>query len=108
MALELDGKSFQERFPPRPVTVPCLNCHKRKGATMRTDTAADWVTTFGRSRATRMNIAEFKTELARLIKKGITAGLSSDDIVDELTEAAEAWRIHEYDPVGDVIASHRP
>jgi hypothetical protein len=52
-----------------------------------------------------MNIAEFKTELARLIKKGITAGLSSDDIVDELTEAAEAWR---YDPVGDVIASHRP
>jgi hypothetical protein len=55
-----------------------------------------------------MNIAEFKTELARLIKKGITAGLSSDDIVDELTEAAEAWRIHEYDPVGDVIASHRP
>jgi hypothetical protein len=27
---------------------------------------------------------------------------------DELTEAAEAWRTDEYDPVGDVIASHRP
>jgi hypothetical protein len=53
-------------------------------------------------------IAEFKTELARLIKKGLTAGLSSDDIADELTEAAEAWRTDEYDPVGDVIASHRP
>jgi hypothetical protein len=76
---------------------------------MRTDTAADWVTTVCRSpRATRTNIAEFRTELARLIKKGITAGLSSDDIADELTEAAEAWRNHEYDPVGDVIASHRP
>jgi hypothetical protein len=76
---------------------------------MRTDTAADWVTTGCRStRATRTNIAEFKTELARLIKKGITAGLSSDHIADELIEAAEAWRTHKYDPVGDVIASHRP
>jgi hypothetical protein len=76
---------------------------------MRTGTTADWVTTVCRStQATRTNIAEFKTELARLIKNGITAGLASDDIADGLTEAAEAWRTHEYDPVGDVIASHRP
>ena len=71
---------------------------------MRTD--ATWTTTVCRS--TRTNIAEFKTKLARLIKKGLTAGLSSDHIADELTEAAEAWRTDEYDPVGDVIASHRP
>jgi hypothetical protein len=56
----------------------------------------------------RKNVTEFKTELAKLIKKGLTAGLSSDDIADELTEAAEAWRTDEYHPVGDVIASHRP
>ena len=36
-----------------------------------------------------MNIAEFKTELARLIKRGLTAGLSIDDMADELTEASE-------------------
>ena len=35
-----------------------------------------------------MNIAEFKTELARLIKRGLTAGLSIDDMADELTEAS--------------------
>ena len=77
---------------------------------MRTDTAADWVTTVCRStRATRTNIAEFKTELARLIKKGSTAGISREDIADELTEAAEALTsVWENDPVGDVIASHRP
>jgi hypothetical protein len=86
-----------------------LTATSAKGPTMHTDTAADWVTTVCRStRATRTNIAEFKTELARLIKKGITAGLSSDDIADELTETAEAWRTNEYDPVGDLIASHRP
>jgi hypothetical protein len=62
-----------------------------------------------------MNIAEFKTELARLIKKGSTAGLSSDDLADELTEAAEDLPSegenktrYEKDPVGDLIASHRP
>jgi hypothetical protein len=65
-----------------------------------------------------MNITEFKTELARLIKKGLTAGMSSDDMADELTEAAEdlpsnreraekSGGFHN-DPVGDVIASHRP
>jgi hypothetical protein len=36
-----------------------------------------------------MTIVEFKRELARLIKKGSTAGLSIDDMADELTEAAE-------------------
>ena len=36
-----------------------------------------------------MTIADCKTELARLIRKGSTAGLSRDDMVDELTEAAE-------------------
>jgi hypothetical protein len=36
-----------------------------------------------------MTIAGFKTELALLIKKGATAGLSIDDMADELTEAAE-------------------
>jgi hypothetical protein len=62
-----------------------------------------------------MTIAEFKRELARLIKKGSTAGLSFDDMADELTEAAEDLPSigknktrSEYDPVGDVIASHRP
>jgi hypothetical protein len=68
-----------------------------------------------------MTIADFKTELARLIRKGSTAGLSRDDMVDELTEAAEdlttksmrlaslnpTWNC-ENDPVGEVIASHRP
>jgi hypothetical protein len=68
-----------------------------------------------------MNITEFKTELARLIKKGSSAGLSGDDMADELTEAAEdlpsnsenvehagksGW--FENDPVGYVIESHRP
>jgi hypothetical protein len=68
-----------------------------------------------------MNITEFKTELARLIKKGSTAGLSSDDMADELTEAAEDLPNNgesdertrksgrfEDDPVGYVIESHRP
>jgi hypothetical protein len=62
-----------------------------------------------------MTIAEFKRELTRLIKKGSTAGLSSDDMADELTEAAEdlpsigETETHsEKDPVGEVIASHRP
>ena len=68
-----------------------------------------------------MTIAEFKIELARLLKKGSTSGLSSDDMAYELTEAAEEvtsvgendqlagefGRFHR-DPVGDVIASHRP
>ena len=36
-----------------------------------------------------MTIADCKTELARLIRKGSTAGLSRDDMVDELTDAAE-------------------
>jgi hypothetical protein len=62
-----------------------------------------------------MNIAEFKTELVRLIKKGSTAGLSIDDMTDELIEAAEdlpsyVENVTRFvkDPVGDVIASHRP
>jgi hypothetical protein len=69
-----------------------------------------------------MTIADFKTELARLIRKGSTAGLSRDDMVDELTDAAEdlttklmrlaslnpTWNFCETDPVGEVIASHRP
>jgi hypothetical protein len=64
-----------------------------------------------------MTIAEFKIELARLLKKGSTSGLSSDDMAYELTEAAQdvtsvgengqLGRFHR-DPVGDVIASHRP
>jgi hypothetical protein len=68
-----------------------------------------------------MNITAFKTELAGLIKKGSTAGLFSDDMADELTEAAKnlpsngenvdcpgksGW--FETDPVGYVIESHRP
>ena len=36
-----------------------------------------------------MTIAEFKIELARLLKKGSTSGLSSDDMAYELAEAAE-------------------
>jgi hypothetical protein len=36
-----------------------------------------------------MTIAEFKRELAGLIKKGSVAGLSIDDMADELTEAVE-------------------
>ena len=79
---------------------------------MDPDTAATGLTTACRAlRSTgdvRKNLTEFKTELARLIKKGLTAGLSGDDIANKLTEAAEAWRTDEYDPVGDVIASHRP
>jgi hypothetical protein len=68
-----------------------------------------------------MNISELKTELARLIQKGSTAGLSSDDIADELTESAEDLPSNgenderaeksggfANDPVGYVIASHRP
>jgi hypothetical protein len=62
-----------------------------------------------------MNAAEFKTELVRLIKKGSTAGLSTDDMADELAEPAEDLTSkrgkrtrYEKDPVGEVIASHRP
>jgi hypothetical protein len=62
-----------------------------------------------------MTIVEFKRELARLIKKGSTAGLSIDDMADELTDAAEDLPSigeietrSEKDPVGEVIASHRP
>jgi hypothetical protein len=79
---------------------------------MRTD--ATWMTTACRStRATRSTedarTAEFKTELARLIKKGLTSGISFDAVASELTEAAEALTsVWENDPVGDVIASHRP
>ena len=76
---------------------------------MDLNTAATELTTACSSTGdVRKNVTEFKTELARVIKKGLTAGLSSDDIANELTEAAEAWRTDEYDPVGDVIASHRP
>jgi hypothetical protein len=56
----------------------------------------------------------FRAELAKLIKKGATAGLSIDDMADELTEAAEDLPSigedesrSENDPVGDLIASHR-
>jgi hypothetical protein len=66
-----------------------------------------------------MTIAEFKRELARLIEKGSVAGLSIDDMADELTEAVEDLpsiggelagksRGFQDDPVSDVIASHRP
>jgi hypothetical protein len=68
-----------------------------------------------------MTIAEFKIELARLIKKGSIGGLSSDAMAEELTDAAEhltsngendelARKIGRFpnDPVGEVIASHRP
>ena len=37
----------------------------------------------------RMTIAEFKIELARLLKKGSIAGLSSNAMADELTDVAE-------------------
>jgi hypothetical protein len=66
-----------------------------------------------------MNITQFKTELAKLIKTA--AGLSSDDVADELAEIAENLRRSEAtdkragkfgefqnDPVAYVIASHRP
>ena len=72
------------------------------------DTAATWVMTTG-------DVRIFRAELARLIKKGLAAGLSNDDMADELTEAAEDLTSngagatpYEQDPVGDVIASHRP
>ena len=69
-----------ERFPPRPVSV--VHQLPRKGINVcPPDTAATWVTT-GDARI-------FRAELARLIKKGLTAGLSNDDMADELTEAAE-------------------
>jgi hypothetical protein len=68
-----------------------------------------------------MTIAEFKSELARLIKKGSIGGLSSNAMAEELTDAAEhltsngendelARKFGRFqdDPVGDVIASHRP
>ena len=68
-----------------------------------------------------MTIAEFKFELATLIKKGSLVGLSSDAMADELTDAAERLTSNgenderagkfgrfENDPVSDVIASHRP
>jgi hypothetical protein len=68
-----------------------------------------------------MTIAEFKTELARLIKKGSIAGLSSNAKADALADAAEHLTSNgendelagkfgrfENDPVGNVIASHRP
>ena len=61
------------------------------------------------------DVRMFRAELARLIKKGLAAGLSNDDMADELTEAAEALTrngagatLYEQDPVGDMIASHRP
>ena len=55
-------------------------------------------------------------------QKGLNQVLSSDDMADELTKAAEdlttklkrlgslslTWDSYENDPVGDVIASHRP
>jgi hypothetical protein len=57
----------------------------------------------------------FRAELARLIKKGLNRRLSNDDIADELTEAAEDLASNgagatppSRDPVGDVIALHRP
>jgi hypothetical protein len=72
------------------------------------DTAGTWVMKTGDARI-------FRAELARLIKKGLTAGLSNDDMADELTGAAEdlandgaGATAYEQDPVGDVIASHRP
>jgi hypothetical protein len=107
------AKAIGTLFRLGPLQSHALTATSAKRPTMRTDTAADWVTTVCRStRATHSirdaRTAEFKTELARLIKKGLTAGLSSDDIADELTEAGEAWRTAEYDPVGDLIASHRP
>jgi hypothetical protein len=68
-----------------------------------------------------MTIAEFTSELIRLIKKSSIAGLSSNAIADELTDATEhltsnganddlAGKVGSFhsDPVGDVIASHRP
>jgi hypothetical protein len=65
-------------------------------------------------RGTRMNIAEFKTELARLIEKGLAAGIARDDIANELNDVAENFTggqnepPDDQDPVGDLIASHRP
>jgi hypothetical protein len=49
------------------------------------DTAATGVMTTG-------DVRIFRAELARLIKKGLAAGLSNDDMADELTEAADAFR----------------
>jgi hypothetical protein len=46
--------------------------------------------------------------------KGISRRPANDDMADELTEAADAFRgterapPHEQDPVGNMIASHRP
>jgi hypothetical protein len=61
------------------------------------------------------NFAEFRTELSMLITKGSTAGLSGDDMADELHEAFEGLTSRgknqtrdELDPVGILIALHRP
>jgi hypothetical protein len=88
---------------------PFLSVHQlpRKGANVYPpDTAATMTTGDART---------FRAELARLIKKSSTAGLSNDDMADELTEAAEDLTSigenesrSENDPVGYLIASHRP
>ena len=41
---------------------------------------------------TKMDIAEFRAELDRLIKKFSRAGLSSEDIADELDDASDDLR----------------
>jgi hypothetical protein len=87
----------------------CVHQLPRQGPTMCwPDTAATGVMTTGAVRI-------FRAELARLIKKGLAAGLSNEDMADELIEAAEDLTSngagatpYEQDPVGDVIASHRP
>jgi hypothetical protein len=68
-----------------------------------------------------MTTAEFRIELALLIKKGSITGLSGNVMAEELTDAAEHLTSNgengqlvgksgrfPSDPVGDVIASHRP
>jgi hypothetical protein len=89
---------------------------------MRTDIASARGATACRSllanpptESDRQDFAEFRTELSMLITKSSTAGLSNNNIADELLEAAAGLTSrgknctrYELDPVGFLIALHRP
>jgi hypothetical protein len=94
-----------ERFLPRPVSLSLRPPHVQRELTLGTRSA----------RNSRKKGATFKMELAYLIKKGFVAGLTTDDMADELTEAANDLASRErnptpdmQDPVDFLIASHRP
>jgi 5-methylcytosine-specific restriction enzyme A len=85
------------KFRLGPLQSLCRDCHKRKWADdahgYRCAIGDDGSTPAIRSTGeTKMDIAEFRTELDRLIKKFSRAGLSSEDIADELDDASDDLR----------------